>query len=193
MNGLLLTLPVALPFTAGLLSYFIRFPSKRAQNLWYGGIICLTTALAWLAILLVGEERVTLLHFTDTLTIALRCDGPRACLRPSRPRSGRFTALYACDYMRHEKHLAMFWSFFTASFGVTLGIAFSANMLTDVSLLRAAYPRDAPARHAAHDRRGQGRGHQIPALLHVRRGAGVHRGSSFSSCTMRRSSSPAGI
>ena len=49
MNGLLLTLPVALPFTAGLLSYFIRFPSKRAQNLWYGGIICLTTALAWLA------------------------------------------------------------------------------------------------------------------------------------------------
>ena len=75
MNGLLLTLPVALPFTAGLLSYFIRFPSKRAQNLWYGGIICLTTALAWLAILLVGEERVTLLHFTDTLTIALRCDG----------------------------------------------------------------------------------------------------------------------
>ena len=30
---------------------------------------------AWLAILLVGEERVTLLHFTDTLTIALRCDG----------------------------------------------------------------------------------------------------------------------
>ena len=79
MNGLLLTLPVALPFTAGLLSYFIRFPSKRAQNLWYGGIICLTTALAWLAILLVGEERVTLLHFTDTLTIA----------RPSQPRSGR--------------------------------------------------------------------------------------------------------
>lgn len=52
MNGLLLTLPVALPFTAGLLSYFIRFPSKRAQDLWYGGIICLTTALAWLAILL---------------------------------------------------------------------------------------------------------------------------------------------
>ena len=75
MNGLLLTLPVALPFTAGLLSYFIRFPSKHAQNLWYGGIICLTTALAWLAILLVGEERVTLLHFTDTLTLALRCDG----------------------------------------------------------------------------------------------------------------------
>ena len=58
MNGLLLTLPVALPFTTGLLSYFIRFPSKRAQNLWYGGIICLTTALAWLAILLCGAPIV---------------------------------------------------------------------------------------------------------------------------------------
>ena len=130
MNGLLLTLPVALPFTAGLLSYFIRFPSKRAQNLWYGGIICLTTALAWLAILLVGEERVTLLHFTDTLTIALRCDGAARLFAALSATLWPFTALYACDYMRHEKHLAMFWSFFTASFGVTLGIAFSANMLT---------------------------------------------------------------
>ena len=130
MNGLLLTLPVALPFTAGLLSYFIRFPSKRAQNLWYGGIICLTTALAWLAILLVGEERVTLLHFTDTLTIALRCDGASRLFAALSATLWPFTALYACDYMRHEKHLAMFWSFFTASFGVTLGIAFSANMLT---------------------------------------------------------------
>lgn len=175
MNGLLLTLPVALPFTAGLLSYFIRFPSKRAQNLWYGGIICLTTALAWLAILLVGEERVTLLHFTDTLTIALRCDGAARLFAALSATLWPFTALYACDYMRHEKHLAMFWSFFTASFGVTLGIAFSANHADDVSLLRAAHPRDAPARHAAHDRRGQGRGHQIPTLLHVRRGAGVHR------------------
>ena len=36
----------------------------------------------------------------------------------------------AFDYMRHEKHLHMFWAFFTASFGVTLGIAFSANMMT---------------------------------------------------------------
>ena len=130
MNGLLLTLPVALPFTAGLLSYFIRFPSKRAQDLWYGGIICLTTALAWLAILLVGEERVTLLHFTDTLTIALRCDGAARLFAALSATLWPFTALYACDYMRHEKHLAMFWSFFTASFGVTLGIAFSANMLT---------------------------------------------------------------
>ena len=123
MNGLLLTLPVALPFTAGLLSYFIRFPSKHAQNLWYGGIICLTTALAWLAILLVGEERVTLLHFTDTLTIALRCDGAARLFAALSATLWPFTALYACDYMRHEKHLAMFWSFFTASFGVTLGIA----------------------------------------------------------------------
>ena len=109
MNGLLLTLPVALPFTAGLLSYFIRFPSKRAQNLWYGGIICLTTALAWLAILLVGEERVTLLHFTDTLTIALRCDGAARLFAALSATLWPFTALYACDYMRHEKHLAMFW------------------------------------------------------------------------------------
>ena len=38
--------------------------------------------------------------------------------------------LYAFDYMSHEKHLSMFWSFFTVSFGVTLGVAFAGNMMT---------------------------------------------------------------
>lgn len=41
-----------------------------------------------------------------------------------------FTMLYAFDYMSHEKHLSMFWSFFTVSFGVTLGVAFAGNMMT---------------------------------------------------------------
>ena len=38
--------------------------------------------------------------------------------------------VYAWDYMKHEGHKPMFWAFFTASFGVTLGIAFAANMMT---------------------------------------------------------------
>ena len=41
-----------------------------------------------------------------------------------------FTMVYAWDYMKHEGHKPMFWAFFTASFGVTLGIAFAANMMT---------------------------------------------------------------
>ena len=130
MNGLLLTLPVCLPLAGGLLSYFIHFPSKRAQNLWYGTLICLTTVLAWFAILYCDGSSTILLHFTDTLIFSLRCDGASRLFAGLSATLWPFTMLYACDYMHHEKHLNMFWSFFTASFGVTLGIAFAANMMT---------------------------------------------------------------
>ena len=121
MNGLYLTLPIFLPLVGGLVSYLIRFPSTRSRHLFYGVLICLTSAATWLSILRCGSESFQLLRFTEELTLTLRMDG--ATLWP-------FTMLYAFDYMSHEKHLSMFWSFFTVSFGVTLGVAFAGNMMT---------------------------------------------------------------
>ena len=44
MNGLYLTLPIFLPLVGGLVSYLIRFPSTRSRHLFYGVLICLTSA-----------------------------------------------------------------------------------------------------------------------------------------------------
>ena len=121
MNGLYLTLPIFLPLVGGLVSYLIRFPNSRSRHLFYGVLICLTSAVTWLSILRCGSESFQLLRFTEELTLTLRMDA--ATLWP-------FTMLYAFDYMSHEKHLSMFWSFFTVSFGVTLGVAFAGNMMT---------------------------------------------------------------
>ena len=109
MNGLYLTLPIFLPLVGGLVSYLIRFPSTRSRHLFYGVLICLTSAVTWLSMRMDGASRLFA--------------GLAATLWP-------FTMLYAFDYMSHEKHLSMFWSFFTVSFGVTLGVAFAGNMMT---------------------------------------------------------------
>lgn len=130
MNGILLLLPVFLPLVLGLLSYFLPIRSESCRRLVYGVLILGTTALAWAAILLCDDGTFTLLHFSHRLTIAFRMDGAARLFAGLSATLWPFTMLYGFDYMRHEKHLHMFWAFFTASFGVTLGIAFSANMMT---------------------------------------------------------------
>ena len=38
--------------------------------------------------------------------------------------------LYAFEYMHHDKRAGVFFAFFVMTFGVTLGVAFSANLTT---------------------------------------------------------------
>ena len=130
MNGLYLTLPIFLPLVGGLVSYLIRFPSTRSRHLFYGVLICLTSAVTWLSILRCGSESFQLLRFTEELTLTLRMDGASRLFAGLAATLWPFTMLYAFDYMSHEKHLSMFWSFFTVSFGVTLGVAIAGNMMT---------------------------------------------------------------
>ena len=130
MNGILLLLPVFLPLVLGLLSYFLPIRSESCRRLVYSLLILGTTALAWAAILLCDDGTFTLLHFSHRLTIAFRMDGAARLFAGLSATLWPLTMLYGFDYMRHEKHLHMFWAFFTASFGDTLGIAFSANMMT---------------------------------------------------------------
>ena len=71
MNGLYLTLPIFLPLAGGLVSYLIRFPNSRSRHLFYGVLICLTSAVTWLSILRCGSESFQLLRFTEELTLTL--------------------------------------------------------------------------------------------------------------------------
>lgn len=130
MNGILLCLPVFLPIVAGLAAYFLPFRTDRARHTLYAVIIGLTTVLAWAAILQCDGSAFTFLRFTDTLHLTLRMDGAAKLFAGLSASLWPFTMVYAWDYMKHEGHKPMFWAFFTASFGVTLGIAFAANMMT---------------------------------------------------------------
>jgi multicomponent Na+:H+ antiporter subunit D len=130
MNASFLVLPIFLPLVGGLLSYLIPFSSEKRRRWFYGVLICLTTALVWLAILLCDGETFTLLRFTDTLDLTLRADGASRLFAGLSATLWPVTMVYAFDYMRHESRPALFWSFFTASFGVTQGVAFAGNLMT---------------------------------------------------------------
>ena len=123
-------LPILIPTVGAILSLLIRFGSTRARN----GFILLTTILSslsmWALVLFPPEGTLVLLNFTDALDISLRLDGAGRIFAALSSALWPLALIYAFDYMKHHEKTAMFYTFFTLSFPVTMGIAMAANMLT---------------------------------------------------------------
>ncbi|MBR5524670.1 MAG: proton-conducting membrane transporter [Clostridia bacterium] len=123
-------IPVFLPILLGGASYFIPFRTEGRRRLYVMLSLLVSAAAVWMAALTVPEGTLTLLPFTDTLSLNLRLDGAGRLFSCLAATLWPLTALYAFDYMKHEQHLPMFYCFFTVSFGVTIGIAMAENILT---------------------------------------------------------------
>lgn len=125
-----LLIPILFPILAGLLSYLIRFPKEWMRRMYFFAVICLTTGFMWVLLFFSPADSFVLLEFTDTLQLSLRLDGLGKIFAGLVSALWPLTLIYAFDYMKNEKYLRRFWAFFTVAYGVTLGIALSANLLT---------------------------------------------------------------
>lgn len=130
MPGILYVSSILLPVLAGLGLYLIKGWSYRLRVSLALAVSVVVSALAWSCILFGGEEATEVIRFAPNLTFLLRLD-----------ESGRFftgiiaslwplTMLYACSYMRHEKHVRSFFSFFLMAYGASLGISMAGNLFT---------------------------------------------------------------
>ena len=102
-------------------------------------------------------DAFTLFHFSDKLSLELRMDGLSKVFGTMVSVLWILTTIYGFEYMTHEGHEDRFFAFFTMTFGVVLGIAFSGNFLTMylfyefltlVTLPLVMHAMDNKARHA---------------------------------------------
>ena len=130
MNAYFLLAAILLPLFGGLLLYPLRRASYRTVKLYTTAVTVLTSALTWGLILTCETEGITLLHFADSLVLRLRFDGLGRFFAGIIATLWPLTVLYAFSYMEQEERQSTFFAFFTAAFGVTLGIAMSGNLFT---------------------------------------------------------------
>lgn len=79
---------------------------------------------------LFGESRVHLFKINEFLDISFRIDKLSILFSSLVALLWIFTAFYAMEYMKHEGKEKRFFIFFLATLGVTMGIAFSGNLIT---------------------------------------------------------------
>lgn len=121
---------ILLPFTAGLLLYLLHPNSRRVLIGLALAVTVLTSALCWAMLLFGSSEEFAVIRFAPNLVLLLRLDGLGRFFVGIVATLWPMTVLYAVAYMRHERYLRMFFGFFTASYGATLGIAMAGNLFT---------------------------------------------------------------
>ena len=130
MTPALLWIPVALPILGGLLLPLLRFRSLRGRNA-YIMAVTLLNSLCMAGLLFLSPDGVhRLIHFTGSLDFAVRLDGLGKIFAGLVAALWPLVTLYAFSYMEEDAASTRFFTFFTVTFGIALGVALSANLLT---------------------------------------------------------------
>ena len=129
MNYLIL-LPTVAAFIlgAGVLKYDLEDVKKLNRYAITATVMVALTAAVTLVSM--SGESVTLFRFNDMLKIGFRVDGLSTVFGAMVSFLWPLAVVYATEYMKHEGKQKKFFTFYIMTFGVTLAIAFSANMLT---------------------------------------------------------------
>lgn len=125
---MILILAITLPIVTGALLPAMRLKAG-ARNLYMMVSTLLTSVLVAVA-LMSDAAQFDMISLTNKLTISLRLDDLGKVFSAVIALLWPITLLYALNYMKDAANQTSFFSFFQMSYGVTLGIAMSANLLT---------------------------------------------------------------
>ncbi len=123
-------LSVVFPIVSSFFILAKPFKNRDKMRVLTMSIVVLNTILALIAIFYGNNKYVEIFEFSESLKIAFKIDGLSKVFGVMVSFLWPATTLYAFEYMSHEKDEQRFFLFFVMSFGVTLGVAFAANMLT---------------------------------------------------------------
>ena len=123
-------LPVVFPVISCFLILAKPFKDRTYMRILTMALVCINTVFTLSAIYYFQYTYVNVFEFSENLRIAFKIDGLSKVFGTMVALLWPATTLYAFEYMSHEKDEQRFFTFFVMSFGVTVGIAFAANMLT---------------------------------------------------------------
>ena len=127
---MLMLISVLFPVFSGLALLLSKTEVRKTREYWVIGTAVVTAALAITAVLTGYGEKLVMVRFTQTIALTFAADGLGSIFAVMVSVLWIIASFYALEYMKHEGAETRFFAFFLASFGVTLGVAFSANIVT---------------------------------------------------------------
>lgn len=121
---------ILLPIISGLLIPLIKWNKRSHMEIFILTAVIINSLLTWYLILFASHDPLTIVNFAGGLTITFFADGLGMVFAGLVATLWPLATLYALEYMTKEEHENVFFMFYTMTFGVTLGIALSDNILT---------------------------------------------------------------
>lgn len=131
MSQYLMLLPIFVPVLFGALIPLFRFESRKARQWYVGAVTVVNTLLMFLIMFVVRPEGdFMLLNMAGKLSISFHMDGLGCVFGSLISILWPIATFYAFEYMKHEGKENTFFTFFTMTYGITVGIAFASNLMT---------------------------------------------------------------
>ena len=121
---------IALPILGGMGIPLLPFRKRKWMLTYIEAVVVLTSAIVALLLLGGKTETFSVVRFVNNLSISFKIDGMTMVFAGLIAILWPLATLYAFEYMTHEEHEKSFFLFYTATYGVTLGIAFASDMLS---------------------------------------------------------------
>ena len=129
MRDYLILLPIAIPVIGGFCMIPLHLKSDRARAVYSECIALLTTALVF-AVIALHRGPLTVYEFTGGFSITFQTDGLSSLFAGMVAVMWPLVLLYAFEYMENDARRNVFFVFYVMTYGITLGVAFSADMIT---------------------------------------------------------------
>ena len=126
----MIILVILIPIVAGALVPMLSFKKRWHMEVFLESAVIINSILVWYLLLHHSDSTFLLAHFTGDLSICFKVDGMGIVFAGLVSALWPFATLYAFEYMTKEEHEKIFFLFYTMTYGITLGIALSANLLT---------------------------------------------------------------
>ena len=130
MNLYVLLIPILLPLIGGAVLPLFHFTERKHRQFYIGTVVLLNTIITFLLLCMRPEGSIVILNMAGRLEVALHVDGLGTVFAAIVAGLWPFATLYAFEYMKHEGKETKFFSFYTMTYGITMGIAFAANLMT---------------------------------------------------------------
>ena len=128
---MLMLAAILCPMIGGGLLALWRPRDRRTRQDYVIGVACTTAVLSLCSIsVALNHPPMVLIRLNDHLSVAFQVDGLSGIFAGMVSLLWPLACLYAVEYMSREGGENRFFTFYLIAFGVTLGIAFSANVLT---------------------------------------------------------------
>lgn len=131
MSQYLMLLPIFVPIVLGAIIPLFRFERAKTRQAYVGGVTILNTLLMfWVMFFLRPEGDFMLLNMAGKLSISFHMDGLGCVFGCLIAVLWPIATYYAFEYMKHEGKENTFFTFYTMTYGITVGIAFASNLMT---------------------------------------------------------------
>ncbi len=130
MSPYLILIPIMLPLLGGFSMLFLKIKTDRARNFYAEMTAVLTSVSVFLLIFFGSRDRINVYSFTKGFAINFRIDGLSCLFAGMISVMWPLVLLYAFEYMKDAGRKNSFFAFYVMSYGITLGIAFAADILT---------------------------------------------------------------